>query len=63
MPQGPISSKDDLNKSFLESIHFGWLVVWYGVNRVIIHFSEASIPPSSHYSFNPFLQIILVENS
>ena len=37
-------------------------MVCYGVNR-IIHFSIASIPPSSRYSINTFLQIILVENT
>ena len=55
------SSKDDLKKSFWENIHFGrW---WFVVNWMISHFSKASIPPSNHYSINPFLQIILVQNS
>ena len=40
------SSKGDLNKSFWENIHFGKVVVWCGVNRMIIHFYKASIPPS-----------------
>ena len=53
------SRKDDFNKSFWENLHFGRVVVWYGVNRMIIHFSKASIPPSSRY----FSKIILVENS
>ena len=39
------------------------VVVWYGVNRMIIVLFKASIPPSSHYSIHPFLQIILVQNS
>ena len=38
------------------------VVVWYGVNQVIIHFSEAPILPRVHSSINPFLQIILVLN-
>ena len=38
------------------SIHFGRVVVWYGVNRMIIHFFKASIPPSSLSSIHPFLQ-------
>ena len=53
---------DDLNKSFWENIYFWRVVVWYGVNKMILRFSEASMPPSSHYSLNPFLQIIPVEN-
>ena len=39
---------------------------WYGgvlVNRMIIHFCKASIPPSSRYSVHLFLQVLLVENS
>ena len=57
------AAKDDMSKSFRENIHFGRGVVCYGVNRMIIHFSKASIPLSSRYSIHPFLQIILVENS
>ena len=41
------SSKDDLNKSFLDNIYFGRVVVWYGAKWTIIHFFKASIPPSS----------------
>ena len=37
-------------------------MVWYGVNRKIINFSEASIPPIYHFSLHPFLQIILALN-
>ena len=37
-------------------MHFGRVVVWYGVNQMIIHFFKASIPPSSLYSINLFLQ-------
>ena len=48
-------------KVFWENIHFG-RVVWYGVNRMTILFSKASILPSSRYSIHPFLQTILVEN-
>ena len=53
---------DDLKKSFWKNIHFGRVVVWYGVNQMIIHFTEASILPSVHSSINHFLQIILVLN-
>ena len=34
-------------------------MVWYGVKWKIPNCSEASIPPSVHFSINPFLQIIL----
>ena len=57
-----ISSKDDMNQRFLENIHFGGVVVWYGVNRIVISFFKSSIPPSSRYSTHPLFQIILVEN-
>ena len=43
-------------KHFLEEHPFGRVVVWYDVNRILIHFSKAIIPPSSHYSIHPFLQ-------
>ena len=43
-------------------IHFGRVVVWCGVNQMIIHFSEASILPSVFSSIHPFLQIILLLN-
>ena len=59
MPHWPFSSKDDLKLSFWENIHFGRLVVWFGVNRLI----KASFLPSSRNSIHPFLQIILVQNS
>ena len=55
MPHKPFKSKDDLNKRFWENIYFVWVVVWYGVNWAKIHFSKASIPPSSLYSIYPFL--------
>ena len=42
-----VECKDDLKQSFLENIHFGWVVVWYSVNRMIIHFFKSYIPPSS----------------
>ena len=35
------------------------MVVWGGVNRMIIHFSKASIPPLSVFLFILLLQIIL----
>ena len=43
---------------------FGWtsVVVWCGVNQMIIHFFKASILPGSRYSINPFLEIIMVQN-
>ena len=39
------------------------MVVWCGVNQLIIHFRKEFIPLSSHYSIRPFLQIILMQNS
>ena len=45
-----------LNKSSKENILLDRMVVWYGVNRMITHLSKASIPRSSLYSINPFLQ-------
>ena len=62
MTHYPFSSNDDLKKSFLEYINFGMVVVWCGVNQMIIHFSAASILPWVRSSFHPFLQIILVLN-
>ena len=56
MPHLLFSSKDDLNKSFCENIHFGGVVVWYIVSQMIVHFFKASIQPSSLYSIHPFLQ-------
>ena len=32
-----LTSKDDLKKSFWENIHFGRVVVLFGVNRRIVH--------------------------
>ena len=63
MPGKPFSSKDDLKKSFRKKIHFGRVVVWCGVNQMIIRFSNASFLTSFHSSFHPFLQIILVLNT
>ena len=37
-------------------------IIWCSVNRMFIHFSEASIPPSVRSSIHSFLQIILVLN-
>ena len=39
------------------------VVVCYGVNQMIIHFSKASITPSIHSCIRPFLQIILALSS
>ena len=50
------TNKDDLKKHFSQNIHFGRVVVWCGVNWMIIHFFKAFIQPSSRYSINPFLQ-------
>ena len=58
----PFSSKDDLKKCFWKNIHLGRVVVWCGVNQMIIHFSEASILPRVRSSINPFLKIVLVLN-
>ena len=49
--------------SFWENIYFGRVMVWYGVNRKIIHFSNTSILPSSRYFIHPIFQIILVKKS
>ena len=62
MPDWPFSCKDDLKKNFGKYIHFERAVVWCDVNLMIIHFSEAFIPPSVSSSIHPFLQIILVLN-
>ena len=45
-----------MNKSVWEKIYLGRVVVWYGVNWMIIHFVKASIPPSSLYSIHTFHQ-------
>ena len=52
-----------LRKVLLKKIHFGRVLVWCGVNWMIIHFSRASIPPSNRFYIYPFFQIILVQNS
>ena len=53
-----IWTKDFGRTSILVGSWFDW-----NDKRMIIHFSKASIPPSSLYSIHPFLQIILVEAS
>ena len=58
-----LNSKEHLNKRFWENIHFGRVMVWYGANQMIIHFSKASILSYSRYSIHIFIQIILLENS
>ena len=50
----PFSSKDNLKKLFWKNIHFERRAVWCGVNRMIIHFSEASIPPSIRFFYSSF---------
>ena len=62
MPHTPFSSKDDLNKGFWENIHFGRVVVWYGVNRMIIHFSKPPFHQVAFSSFHPFLHTHPGEN-
>ena len=52
-----------MKKSLLKNIHFGRVVVWCGVIRMIIHIFKASIPPSSRYYIHPSLQISEVQNS
>ena len=41
------SCKDDLKKSLCKNILFGGVVVWCGVNQMIIHFPKSSILPSA----------------
>ena len=55
-------SKDNFEEKFWKNIHCGRVVVWFGANQKIIHFSEASIPPSVHSYIHPFLQITLLLN-
>ena len=52
-PLQSFGSKDDLKKSFWKNIHFGRVVVWCGVNQMIV-FSEASILQSIRSSILPF---------
>ena len=54
------SSKDHLKKGFWKNIHLARVVVLCGMNRKIINFPKASMPPRVHSSILPFLQIILV---
>ena len=42
-------------KNVLENIHFGRVVVWYGLNWMIIHFFKVFNPQRSLYSIHPFL--------
>ena len=55
-------SKDNFEEKFWKNIHCGRVVVWFGANQKIIHFSEASILPSVHSYIHPFLQITLLLN-
>ena len=48
-------AKDVLNNYFWENIHFGSVMVWYGLNQMIIRFFKASILPSSLYLIHHFL--------
>ena len=51
-------------KKILEEHPFGRVLVWYDVNRILIHFSKAIIPPSiAIILFILFFKIILVQNS
>ena len=52
-----------MKKGFCKNIHFERGLEWSGVNRMIIHFSKASIPPSIRSSIHPFLKIILALNN
>ena len=54
MPHQPISCKDDLNKSVWKNIHFGRLVVWCGVNQIIIHFYATSNLPICPFVYSSF---------
>ena len=58
----PVLQKSE-NKDKYRREGKGRVVLWCGVNQMVIHFFKVSVPPSSHYSIHPFLQIILVENS
>ena len=57
------TSKNDLKKKrFRENIHFGRVVVWYGVSRMIINFSTHPFRQVFFYS-SVSSKIILVHNS
>ena len=57
------TSKNDLKKKrFWENIHFGRVVVWYGVSRMIINFSTHPFRQVFFYS-SVSSKIILVHNS
>ena len=52
-----LSTRIIWRKVFGKNIHFGRVVVWFGVNRKIFHFSELSFLLSVRSSTSPFLQI------
>ena len=55
MPHYPFSSKDDLKKSCLKNIHFGRVVVWYGVNWKIIQMFRSNYSAKCQlFHFHPF---------
>ena len=47
-------------KSFWKNIHFGRVVIWCGMKRMIIHFSKASVTPSDRFANHPFLHILVL---
>ena len=49
----PLFPESESLNTCTQNIHFGRVAVWYGVNRMIIYFSKASIPLSSRYSIHP----------
>ena len=51
-----------MNKSFWENNHFGRLVVRYGVNRMIIHFSKQTFGQVAFILLILFFKILLVQN-
>ena len=50
----PFSSKDDLNNSFWENIHFGRVVVWYGIGQLkkIMNFQQLNSFVIIEYAFD-----------
>ena len=62
MPHHRFRGKDDLKKCLQKDIHVWRVVIWRGVNRMIIHFSKSSNPPSIRSSILPFLYIIQTLN-
>ena len=63
MPHKPFSSKNDFEQKFWESIHFGRVVVCYGINRIIIYIFKHLFRQVAFILLILFFQIILVENS